>query len=181
MMKFVSKITIAFAAIILISSCSSSVRFSSNESSSTSPKTKSISSSKTKKSTDIEKPANLNSIQKNLLSEAEKWLGVPYAWGGNTKKGVDCSGFVKEVYEKVGIMLPRTAALQFEYADRINKNERRIGDLVFFKKSGQISHVGIYIGNNQIIHSSSGKGVIKQSLDDDRLQELYAGMGRVLQ
>ena len=117
-----------------------------------------------------------------IIAQAEKLLGVPYLWGGMSAKGVDCSGMVRIAHIMNGILLPRNASQQVKCGDRVEiprgtqgvdgkhrygreeameavKNLQR-GDLVFFgtpatdEKPMRITHVGIYLGDNQIIHSS---------------------------
>lgn len=119
-------------------------------------------------------------IQSRVVEEAQKWLGVPYCYGGESHNCTDCSGFVMQVFAAVGVELPRTAARQFLSVEKIDPSESAPGDLVFFSRGGSISHVGIYTGNNEIIHASSSRGVIMQSLEDSYLRKTYAGMGRVM-
>ncbi|NSL50461.1 C40 family peptidase [Bacillus sp. P2(2020)] len=102
-----------------------------------------------------------NDIAENIIKTAEKYIGTPY--GGE----FDCSGYVKKVFEENGIELPRSSASQYMHGEAIKKADLQKGDLVFFKTSGSgISHVGIYIGDNKFIHSSSSKGVIISKLND---------------
>jgi cell wall-associated NlpC family hydrolase len=115
-----------------------------------------------------------------IINEAMRWEGTPYCYGGENRSCTDCSGFVQSVYKSVGLELPRTAAKQYIYAEKINERGARPGDLVFFSKGGRISHVGLYIGGNQIIHASSSRGVIRQSLNDYYLSTRRAGFGRVV-
>jgi len=194
-MKYAAKYWMAIVVFVLsianllLSSCSSSQRFSiygracptttTSDSKEQPAKTPSrpIEIEKIESNREI---SNLTQLQRKIIADAESWLGVPYLWGGNTRRGVDCSGFVKNVYSSNGIELPRTAQLQYNYSTKINDNEKVPGDLVFFSKGNRITHVGIYIGNNRIIHSSSGKGVIKQPLQDGYLQSIYVGSGRVI-
>lgn len=101
---------------------------------------------------------------RQIVSFARKFLGVRYVYGGSTPNGFDCSGFVKHVYSGFGVNLERVAADQANQGVRISKAELRMGDLVFFDTDGgsnYINHVGIYIGNGNFIHASSGgaKGV----------------------
>ncbi|MCM3741816.1 LysM peptidoglycan-binding domain-containing protein [Oceanobacillus luteolus] len=102
-----------------------------------------------------------------LISEARSQIGVPYAWGGTTSKGFDCSGFIYYAYNKAGMNISRLSTQG--YFDRsFYVNTPEVGDLVFFSgtyKSG-ISHMGIYIGNNQFIHAGSSTGVTITSLDN---------------
>jgi gamma-D-glutamyl-L-lysine dipeptidyl-peptidase len=83
------------------------------------------------------------------------WLNAPYMWGGRTPLGVDCSGFVQVIYKLMGIDLPRDAWQQAQEGKAVKKfSEVQGGDLVFFNNKEEIVHVGILLGNDQIIHSS---------------------------
>lgn len=128
-----------------------------------------------------EKPTE--KYQKDLVSAARKWIGTPYLWGGTTKEGADCSGFVLEVYKAAtGIKLPRTSYNMRDYCIKIDRDNLLIGDLVFFsssKSNGKVGHVGMYIGNNRMIHSSSSRGVIESSLDENYYVKYYHSAGRV--
>lgn len=172
--------------IILLSSCQSSIRFSSQR---TESRSKSLADRKTATEEQIRikkiKPSDrinsgLSKQQSDLLSEAELWLGVPYCWGGVNNNCVDCSGFVKQVFEKINIFLPRTAAEQYAFSDKVFFENRKIGDLVFFKSKNKINHVGIYIGGEEFVHSASSIGVSVQSLNDDYFKRSFVGYGRVL-
>lgn len=105
-----------------------------------------------------------------------------YRLGGNGDGYLDCSSFVKLIYEKLGINLPRSSAQQFMVGVPVEEHELIPGDLVFFRTRGKtISHVGIYIGDNRFIHiSSSRKRVAIDSLDDPYFKKRYAGAKRVL-
>ncbi|RXT04803.1 C40 family peptidase [Ammoniphilus sp. CFH 90114] len=85
--------------------------------------------------------------------------GTPYRNGGTTPKGFDCSGFTSYVMGKMGVKLPRSSAQQFSAGTKVDRKNLRVGDLLFFDtmKKGRISHVGIYIGNNKMIHSATRK------------------------
>jgi lipoprotein Spr len=120
-----------------------------------------------------------NGFEGQLLSSSKEWLGTPYLYGGTTHSGVDCSGFVHNVYEELGYELPRTSKQQYGYTTRVSSDEKEVGDLVFFRRGGDIGHVGIYIGSNKMIHASTSKGVIIQDLDNDYLKRTFAGFGRV--
>ena len=118
-----------------------------------------------------------------LFTVAEKWLGVPYRYGGNTKKGCDCSGFVSQVYKAVyGKSLERnSAAIRDKNCSKIRRSQLRTGDLVFFKtgSSRKINHVGIYLKDDKFIHASSSKGVIVSSLEEKYYIRTYVCSGRV--
>ncbi len=86
---------------------------------------------------------------------AERFVGIPYRWGGNTVvDGMDCSGFTRAVYNLCGVNIPRTSLEQFRVGQTVNKDELMDGDLVFFGNSdSQITHVGIYVGDNRFVHA----------------------------
>lgn len=95
-----------------------------------------------------------------IIAQAMKLVGVPYLWGGMSAKGVDCSGLVRICHIMNGILLPRNASQQVKCGERVELDNLQRGDLVFFgtpatdEKPMKITHVGIYLGGNKIIHSS---------------------------
>jgi peptidoglycan DL-endopeptidase LytE len=94
---------------------------------------------------------------KLLVRVAMGFLGAPYRLGGSSVKGLDCSGFVKKIYQFFNIDLPRTAFEQSHLGLRVARNELIEGDLLFFDTRRKLGHVGIYIGNNEFVHASSRK------------------------
>jgi cell wall-associated NlpC family hydrolase len=103
-----------------------------------------------------------NSEERSLLVRVVKtFLGVPYKLGGETFKGIDCSAFVKKIYEIFSIQLPRTTREQFSIGIRVERNQLEEGDLVFFRERGNRAHVGIYVGDNQFVHASSYSRKVK--------------------
>ena len=116
-----------------------------------------------------------------LISEAIKWLGVPYRYAGNDMNGVDCSGLTSQVYLKsLKVKMPRNSREQQRWCLVVEKNELIPGDLVFFatgSDKNRVSHVGIYIGNGDIIHASS-RGVIISSLNEKYYLTRYHSSGR---
>lgn len=120
----------------------------------------------------------------SICEYGAKFLGITYRYGGASPSGFDCSGFVGYVFKQNGYSLPRTAAAIYGVGVSIDKSNLRPGDLVFFKGPGAscINHVGIYVANNQFIHSSSGKvyGVTYSSLDGPYYGQYYAGAKRIL-
>lgn len=116
-----------------------------------------------------------------LRNSFSKWQGTPYRLGGNSKHGIDCSAFIKNVFaESFNISLPRTTKYQSEEGYLVYRDELEIGDLVFFKTGWNIRHVGIYMGNNEFIHASTSRGVITSSLDNSYWTSKYWQARRVL-
>ena len=117
----------------------------------------------------------------SIVATAKKYIGVPYLWGGVTPGGFDCSGFVQYVYRLHGIQLPRTSSQQYQTGKSVSKANLQPGDLVFFATSfGSVNHLGIYIGNNQFIHSGSSTGVTITSLSNSYWSAWYVGAKRIL-
>ena len=120
--------------------------------------------------------------QSPIITYALSLQGVPYRYGKDSpEEGFDCSGFVKHVYEKQGITLPRTVQDMALSLPQIPKNAVHSGDLVFFNTSGNsFSHVGIYVNNDQFVHAPSrrtGK-VLVSSLKNQYWQKHYIGVRR---
>jgi len=108
--------------------------------------------------------------RKLFVRVTRTFLGVPYRLGGSTMKGIDCSAFVKRLYEIFDIQLPRTAREQSKVGKRVTRDQLEEGDLVFFKtRSRRVTgHVGIYIGNNEFIHASGkNRGTKLDSLESE--------------
>jgi len=118
---------------------------------------------------------------KCFIKEIAEWLGTPYHFGGCSKSGTDCSGFVYTVYKNIfNIFLYRQAEEMVKNTKPVEKINLKTSDLIFFKTSGdKISHVGIYIENNKFVHASSAKGVIISDLNEPYFIEHYYCAGRV--
>ncbi len=111
---------------------------------------------------------DVSNLRVSICDYAKKFIGTKYVWGGNSlTKGIDCSGFVKQVYAKFGYTTPRVSREMAKKYKTISISELKPGDLVFYGKvsTNYINHVGIYIGNGQVIHSSTNyKGVAISSM-----------------
>ncbi|QIX61987.1 hypothetical protein FY528_04200 [Hymenobacter lutimineralis] len=119
---------------------------------------------------------------KDLLRTVTDWLGTPYHYGSNSKRGTDCSGFVTRVFKEVyGITLQRSSRSMFENVQRVAKDAMQPGDLVFFRRGpGQpIYHVGIYLTNGKFAHSATNGGVMVSSLHQAYYQRNFYAAGRV--
>ena len=123
-----------------------------------------LSDSQTSSSTSSNTTSTSTSASK-LVSYAKSLLGKPYVWGAQGPSSFDCSGFTYYVFKNcANITLPRTSVDQSTYGITVSKSNLKVGDLIFFDtdgaNDGNVSHVGIYIGSNQFIHSSSTKGKV---------------------
>lgn len=119
----------------------------------------------------------------NLVSIAKSQLGKPYVFGSSGPSSFDCSGFTTFVFRQMGIKLPRTSVSQSRFGKPVDKANLQVGDLLFFNTSGAgVSHVGIYIGNGQFIHSASGinPGVVIDKLNSNYYIRTYVNARRVL-
>lgn len=96
-----------------------------------------------------------------IVNTAKQYLGVRYVYGGTSPSGFDCSGFVKYVLSKNGISVSRTSASQAREGKAVSFSEMQPGDLIFFAKSGRVHHVGIYVGNGQMIHAPQTGDVVR--------------------
>ncbi|MBI5324171.1 MAG: C40 family peptidase [Ignavibacteriae bacterium] len=176
------KITVCiFSLALIFAGCQPSVRFTSNKKPLNNSTYSKPDKTKTKGVPPSYSPETIGAERYLIIEEAENWLGTPYCYGGYSKDCTDCSGFVLNIFQTAGIVLPRTAETQFEFGNDVSENDMEPGDLVFFRDKSRISHVGIYAGNNEFIHASISNGVVRQSLDDFYYREHYAGAKRVIQ
>ena len=123
-----------------------------------------------------------SNLANQIIANAKKHLGTPYVWGGTTPKGFDCSGLTQYVFKQSGISLPRTTTEQVKMGTYVSKSSLRPGDLVFLQNTYRqgVSHVGIYIGDGQIIHASSSKGVVISKLSSSYYTQHYHSARSVL-
>lgn len=113
-------------------------------------------------------------ISQYLYQQYQTWRGTPYAWGGLSKRGVDCSGFVYlTLRDQFGTYVPRTTKQQAQAGYYVDEDDLEAGDLVFFKTSYKVRHVGIYLNHGKFLHASTSSGVIISRLDNPYWQEHY--------
>jgi len=112
---------------------------------------------------------------------AERFVGIPYRWGGeNVVDGMDCSGFVRAVYNLCGLSIPRTSRDQYRAGGSVSKDNLQDGDLVFFGASeDKINHVGIYVGGGRFVHAPRrGEDIRVTSVDDSYFEKRFIGARR---
>lgn len=117
-----------------------------------------------------------------VLLDAVSYLGAPYKYGGNSKDGVDCSGFTCNVYSSaVKRLLPRSTKEQYQTGVPVGKSDLQFGDLVFFNTAGHNpSHVGIYIEDDLFVHASVVSGVTISSLESTYYKNRFVGARRIV-
>lgn len=124
-----------------------------------------------------------NNKKKKFLFELVSYLNTPYRYGGESKRGIDCSAFTQIVYRNsLNINIPRTAREQYRsWKIFNNKNDLKFGDLIYFNTSKRYfpGHVGIYLDDNLFAHASSSKGVIVSSLEDNYFSNKFVGANRI--
>lgn len=176
---------ITFLAVILIAGCSAPyVRFASDDSG------KEIKEERTEDNIVYEtRIESVGSSEQNpaidhkkMMNVINKWIGVPYKYGGKDESGFDCSGFTSYVYDKTfGIRVPPYSVDQYKMGRSVNDEEMKFGDLVFFNTTGRIpSHVGIYVGSQRFAHSSTQKGVVISSLNSNYYKRRFLGARRLI-
>lgn len=124
-----------------------------------------------------------DSVQNHeLFLNISKWFGTRYRYAGRSKKGVDCSGFVKAVLDSAySIKFQGGSASIHKQVTEIDRKDLKEGDLVFFytRNKKRVNHISIYIGNNKIAHSAIGKGVTISDLDEPWYARHYFSSGRI--
>ncbi|MBW1917494.1 MAG: C40 family peptidase [Deltaproteobacteria bacterium] len=145
----------------------------------------------------VKRKASERAIKKAIRS----YLGAPYRYGGSSPSGVDCSGLVMGVYQQAGIRVPRTAKDQYKNGEKVDTDDLRYGDVVFFnqycqqqpsyfsasiitdlfsRKKSRPCHSGIYIGGGRFIHASSSRGVCISNLNHETWRRSFIGARRYL-
>ena len=116
-----------------------------------------------------------------LYDEYLDWKGTPYRLGGTTRSGVDCSAFVQNIYaNSFALAIPRTTKLQSNHGKKIARSQLLVGDLILFRTSWKVRHVGIYLGENKFLHASTSKGVIISTLNNVYWNDKYWQARRIL-
>ncbi|MCL4137186.1 UNVERIFIED_CONTAM: hypothetical protein GTU68_031512 [Idotea baltica] len=127
------------------------------------------------------KAAAVAKVEFELEKQYKLYKGIPYKWGGTDRRGFDCSGFVGKVYkDALKTQLPRTVKEIATKGRKISKFKLKPGDLVFFRPSRKYRHVGIYIGDNLFMHSSTSKGIIKSKMDNVYWKKKFRYAKRIL-
>lgn len=122
-----------------------------------------------------------NSKMDNAIKLLKEQVGKPYVWGANGPDSFDCSGLTRYIYkEALGIDIPRVSYDQAKFGKEVAKEDLQVGDLVFFDtmNKGRVSHVGIYIGDNEFIHASNKRDGVKQSKLEGYYEKTYRGARR---
>lgn len=118
----------------------------------------------------------------DLFFESFSWLGTPYRYAGKTYQGIDCSGFVAAVYDKVfHRKLSGSCKDIFTKCEPVEKEQLTEGDLVFFNIRGPLSHVGLYLGNNKFVHASVQGGVMVNDLDESYYKRYFYKVARLIE
>ena len=122
-------------------------------------------------------PAMANQL---LISTIADWIGVPYRYGGNDKNGVDCSGFINNVYPIVySLQVPRIAAQMHARSQPVKTSELKEGDLVFFKiNTPDVGHAGILLFDDYFVHATKSRGVMISRLQEAYWKKYFIGGGR---
>lgn len=127
--------------------------------------------------------ASASSVAKTIAANAHNYIGCRYSYGSSGPSAFDCSGFTSYLYRQQGYTLPRTSASQGSYGTYVEKQNLTAGDLVFFsnRSDRKINHVGVYVGDNNFIHAStSGRGVVMDSLGTNYYTRNYVTARRIL-
>ncbi len=120
-------------------------------------------------------------VERQLRQNARKWLGVPYRYGGDSRRGIDCSALVARLYDATfDVRLPRTVRRQMAAGQPVGKRPLAPGDIVFFKTGFRNIHVGVYLGRGEFVHASSRKGVIVSSIFNQYWRRHYLAARRVV-
>lgn len=143
---------VLLVAAVVLSGCASSA-----------PRSSGSETQPTARSTDR---VDTDRIEADLRASADRWEGVPHRWGGTSRRGVDCSGLVQNMYSEVfGVQVPRTTDQQSRVGTEVRRQNLQPGDLVFFRLDRKKRHVGIYLSDGEFVHASASSGVRISPLD----------------
>lgn len=121
-----------------------------------------------------QQPADASAVKAALYAQYDEWHGTPYRYGGLSKKGIDCSGFVYlTLQDRFGDTVPRTTTAQVKRGRPVAHGSRQPGDLVFFQTGYRKHHVGIYVEDGYFLHASASEGVTLSSLDEPYWSSRY--------
>lgn len=110
---------------------------------------------------------------------AVRQVGIPYRYGGASRDGFDCSGLVYYAYRRAGVSLPRTTRTLWDGLRPVARSEMRVGDVLFFRVSGKVSHVGLYLGQGRFVHApQSGREVTVAALSTPFYRQAFIRAGR---
>lgn len=178
----IKQIIVVLATSVFVVSCGSSKSATNKKSN-----TKTVAKSENLRKLDSKFDGNVSRSISDILKDAEKYIGTPYKFGGNTPSGFDCSGFTVKVFEENDFNLPRRSSDQAEAGKNIDIKDVKPGDLLFFATAGgsRVSHVGIVHdigpdGEVKFIHASTSKGVMISSLNEKYWNKAYLHAQRVL-
>ncbi|GAA0694854.1 NlpC/P60 family protein [Marinobacterium maritimum] len=122
----------------------------------------------------IEQSHSRDPLRNRLLQTYAEWEGTPYRYGGDNREGVDCSGFIQQVFLQLdGRQLPRTTERQALQGSEIAAHHLQPADLIFFKTGWKQRHAGIYLGNGEFMHASTSRGVMISRLDNPYWQDAW--------
>lgn len=131
---------------------------------------------------DIDTDADIDTdIKEKIMQEYQDWKGVRYHFGGNSRRGIDCSAFVQRIFRKqFDFNLPRTSRAQIAQGNDVTRAELRSGDIIMFHTNAIDRHVGIYLGNDEFVHVSKNKGVIISKLSNSYWNKHFNSARRLL-
>lgn len=123
----------------------------------------------------------LSSVNETLYSAFDVWRGTPYQFGGNSRNGIDCSAFTQRILDDYfNTSVSRNTRGQLQEGVSVRRNEIQPGDLIFFRTSRGVLHVGIAMGGEDFLHASVSNGVMISSLSDNYWAGSYLGTRRVI-
>lgn len=129
----------------------------------------------------VKKSLSYAQLYDALNFQYQTWKGVKYKYGGNSKNGIDCSAFVQKAFmEGLNIKLPRTTTLQLRVGKDVQREDLKMGDLVFFKTGFKTKHVGIYLEKGKFLHASTKRGVTISRLDNIYYSKHFWKIKRVI-